>query len=149
MKFNNHMKTAIEEARKAGLRGEVPVGAVLVSSTGVVISKSGNRSRELSDPSAHAEMLVIREACKLLESERIPDCDLYVTLEPCAMCAGVISASRIRRLYFGAFDTKSGGVLNGAQVFEHPQCHHKPEIYDSLSVKECTSILNEFFKALR
>lgn len=149
MKFNNHMQTAIEEARKAGLRGEVPVGAVVVTSTGIVISKSGNRSRELLDPSAHAEMLAIRDACRLLESERIPECDLYVTLEPCAMCAGVISASRIRRLYFGAYDPKSGGVLNGARIFEHPQCHHKPEIYDSLNVKECTSMLKDFFKVLR
>lgn len=143
------MQTAIEEARKAGLRGEVPVGAVVVTSTGIVISKSGNRSRELLDPSAHAEMLAIRDACRLLESERIPECDLYVTLEPCAMCAGVISASRIRRLYFGAYDPKSGGVLNGARIFEHPQCHHKPEIYDSLNVKECTSMLKDFFKVLR
>ena len=149
MKFNNHMQTAIEEARKAGLRGEVPVGAVVVTSTGIVISKSGNRSRELLDPSAHAEMLAIGDACRLLESERIPECDLYVTLEPCAMCAGVISASRIRRLYFGAYDPKSGGVLNGARIFEHPQCHHKPEIYDSLNVKECTSMLKDFFKVLR
>ena len=143
------MQTAIEEARNAGLRGEVPVGAVVVTSTGIVISKSGNRSRELFDPSAHAEMLAIRDACRLLESERIPECDLYVTLEPCAMCAGVISASRIRRLYFGAYDPKSGGVLNGARIFEHPQCHHKPEIYDSLNVKECASMLTEFFKVLR
>lgn len=149
MKFNNHMQTALEEARKAGERGEVPVGAVVVSSKGIVISQAGNRTRELSDPSAHAEILAIRAACKFLDSERIPECDLYVTLEPCAMCAGVISVSRIRRLYFGAYDSKSGSVLNGARIFEHPQCHHKPEIYDSLNVTECTKILKEFFKVLR
>jgi len=143
------MQIALDEARKAGERGEVPVGAVVVSSKGIVISQSGNRTRELSDPSAHAEMLAIRAACQLLTSERIPDCDLYVTLEPCAMCAGVISASRIRRLYFGAYDSKSGGVLSGARVFEHPQCHYKPEIYDSLNITECTTMLKEFFKVLR
>ena len=101
MKFKNHMQIALDEAKAAGSRGEIPVGAAVVSSEGVLISRSGNQTRALSDPSAHAEMLAIREACKILNSERIPDCDLYVTLEPCAMCAGVISNSRIRRLYFG------------------------------------------------
>ena len=143
------MQIALEEAKEAGSRGEIPVGAAVVSSKGVLISRSGNQTRALADPSAHAEMLAIREACKILNSERIPDCDLYVTLEPCAMCAGVISNSRIRRLYFGAADSKSGAVLHGPRVFEHAQCHHKPEVYDSINITECEKLLKEFFKALR
>jgi tRNA(Arg) A34 adenosine deaminase TadA len=149
MKFKNHMQIALEEAKEAGSRGEIPVGAAVVSSKGVLISRSGNQTRALADPSAHAEMLAIREACKILNSERIPDCDLYVTLEPCAMCAGLISNSRIRRLYFGAADSKSGAVLHGPRVFEHAQCHHKPEVYDSINITECEKLLKEFFKALR
>lgn len=143
------MQIALEEAKEAGSRGEIPVGAAVVSSKGVLISRSGNQTRALADPSAHAEMLAIREACKILNSERIPDCDLYVTLEPCAMCAGLISNSRIRRLYFGAADSKSGAVLHGPRVFEHAQCHHKPEVYDSINITECENLLKEFFKALR
>ena len=143
------MQIALEEAKEAGSRGEIPVGAAVVSSKGVLISRSGNQTRALADPSAHAEMLAIREACKILNSERIPDCDLYVTLEPCAMCAGLISNSRIRRLYFGAVDSKSGAVLHGPRVFEHTQCHHKPEVYDSINITECENLLKEFFKALR
>ena len=143
------MQIALEEAKEAGSRGEIPVGAAVVSSKGVLISRSGNQTRALADPSAHAEMLAIREACKILNSERIPDCDLYVTLEPCAMCAGLISNSRIRRLYFGAVDSKSGAVLHGPRVFEHAQCHHKPEVYDSINITECENLLKEFFKALR
>jgi len=143
------MQIALEEAKEAGSRGEIPVGAAVVSSKGVLISRSGNQTRALADPSAHAEMLAIREACKILNSERIPDCDLYVTLEPCAMCAGLISNSRIRRLYFGAADSKSGAVLHGPRVFEHAQCHHKPEVYDSINITECEKLLKEFFKALR
>lgn len=143
------MQIALEEAKEAGSRGEIPVGAAVVSSKGVLISRSGNQTRALADPSAHAEMLAIREACKVLNSERIPDCDLYVTLEPCAMCAGLISNSRIRRLYFGAVDSKSGAVLHGPRVFEHAQCHHKPEVYDSINITECEKLLKEFFKALR
>ena len=149
MKFKNHMQIALEEAKEAGSRGEIPVGAAVVSSKGVLISRSGNQTRALADPSAHAEILAIREACKILNSERIPDCDLYVTLEPCAMCAGLISNSRIRRLYFGAVDSKSGAVLHGPRVFEHAQCHHKPEVYDSINITECENLLKEFFKALR
>ena len=143
------MQTALEEARKAGERGEVPVGAVVVSSKGIVISQAGNRTRELSDPSAHAEILAIRAACKFLDSERIPECDLYVTLEPCAMCAAVISVSRIRRLYFGAYDSKSGGVFNGARIFEHPQCHHKPEVYSGIAEGEAAALLRDFFAKRR
>lgn len=143
------MQIALDEAKAAGHRGEIPVGAVVVSSKGVLISRSGNQTRALSDPSAHAEMLAIREACKILNSERIPDCDLYVTLEPCAMCAGIISNSRIRRLYFGAADSKSGAVLHGPRVFEHTQCHHKPEVYDTINITECENLLKEFFKVLR
>ena len=143
------MQIALEEAKEAGSRGEIPVGAAVVSSKGVLISRSGNQTRALADPSAHAEMLAIREACKILNSERIPDCDLYVTLEPCAMCAGLISNSRIRRLYFGAVDSKSGAVLHGPRVFEHAQCHHKPEVYDTINIIECENLLKEFFKVLR
>ena len=143
------MQIALDEAKAAGSRGEIPVGDALLASEGVLISRSRNQTRAVSDHSAHAEMLAIREACKILNSERIPDCDLYVTLEPCAMCAGVISNSRIRRLYFGASDSKSGAVIHGARIFEHAQCHHKPEVYDSINITECENLLKEFFKVLR
>ena len=148
MKFKNHMQIALDEAKAAGSRGEIPVGAAVVSSEGVLISRSGNQTRALSDPSAHAEMLAIREACKILNSERIPDCDLYVTLEPCAMCAGVISNSRIRRLYFGASDSQNL-TIKVVQILEHAQCHHKPEVYDSINITECENLLKKFFKVLR
>ena len=126
------MKLAIEQAEVARVSVEIPVGAVLLAPNGDILAKSGNRTRELKDPSAHAEVLVIREACRIMGNERLSDCDLYVTLEPCAMCAALIAASRIRRLYYGASDKKSGGVENGACIFSHSQTHHRPEIYLSL-----------------
>ncbi len=143
------MDLALEEARLAAERGEVPVGAVIVSATGEVLAKAGNRRRELNDPSAHAEMLAIREACAHSNTERLVGCDLYVTLEPCAMCAGVIAAARIARIYYGASDPKSGGTAHGAKVFSHPQSHHSPEIYDGIDAKACEALLTEFFAARR
>ncbi len=147
--FTSYMDIAIEEAERAAARGEVPVGAVIVSKAGDVIARAGNRTREINDPTAHAEMLAIRSACKALGQERLTGCDLYVTLEPCAMCATAISHARIARLYYGASDPKSGGVGQGACVFEHPQCHHAPEIYDGISEAECAELLKVFFDGLR
>ncbi|UWQ05255.1 nucleoside deaminase [Aliiroseovarius crassostreae] len=147
--FTSHMHTALEEARAAELRGEVPVGAVIVAPTGEVIARAGNRTRELNDPSAHAEMLAIRSACATVGSERLPGHDLFVTLEPCPMCAAVISAARIRRVYYGAADPKSGGVAQGPRIFLHPQCHHVPEVYDGISEAECAALLTAFFQKMR
>jgi tRNA(adenine34) deaminase len=144
MTFLSFMDLALDEARAAALRGEVPIGAVVVRA-GEVIARAGNRTRELCDPTAHAEVLAIRAACQVMQSERLPDCDLYVTLEPCPICAGTISAARIARLYFGAADPKSGGTLHGARVFSHPQCHHVPEIYDGISADESEDLLKGFF----
>jgi cytidine deaminase len=138
------MAAALEEARAAGARGEVPVGAVVVGPAGVV-ARAGNRVRELCDPTAHAEVLAIREACRMLGSERLGGHDLYVTLEPCPMCAQAISLARVGRLYYGASDPKSGGVEGGARVFSHPQCHHIPEVYDGISAEEAARMLREFF----
>ena len=149
MTFTSHMEQALEEARKAGDRGEVPVGAVLVAPDGAVVAAAGNRTRELNDPTAHAEMLVIRAACAALGTERLPGCDLYITLEPCPMCASAISQSRIARVYYGASDPKSGGLGQGPKVFDHPQSHHKPEVYDGLAVHECEALLKDFFAAKR
>lgn len=146
--FTSYMEMALAQARAAGLRGEVPVGAVLVGPSGVV-AQAGNRVRELLDPTAHAEVLVIREACLMLGAERVPGHDLYVTLEPCPMCAAAISGARIARLYYGASDPKSGGVEQGAKVFSHPQCHHVPEIYDGISAEESARLLRDFFTARR
>lgn len=143
------MAEALIEARAAGARGEVPVGAVVVSPDGDVVARAGNRMRELSDPSGHAEMLAIRAACSAIGSERLVSHDLYVTLEPCVMCAGVIAAARISRLYYGAADLKSGGVAQGARVFTHPQSHHKPEIYEGIAAKEAEELLKEFFRLRR
>lgn len=144
-----HMELALSEARAAAARGEVPVGAILVSPAGEVVATAGNRTRELSDPSAHAEMLVIREAARKLGSERLIDHDLYVTLEPCPMCAAVISFARIRRLYYGAPDPKSGGVEHGPRVFNHATCHHRPELYPGLGESEAGTILKTFFATRR
>jgi tRNA(adenine34) deaminase len=146
--FRSFMGLALEEARAAADRGEVPVGAVVVRG-GDVLARAGNRTRELSDPTAHAEMLAIRSACAALGSERLVGCDLYVTLEPCPMCAAAISAARVGRLYFGAADPKSGGVTVGARVFTHPQCHHAPEVYDGISAAEAEALLKAFFVAKR
>ncbi len=145
MVFKSHMNQALEEARAAAERGEVPVGAVLVGPSGDVIATAGNRTRELGDPTAHAEILVIRKGCELLQSERLTDHDLYVTLEPCAMCAAAISAARIARLYYGAADPKSGGVAHGARVFSHSQAHHVPEVYDGIASDEAEALLKSFF----
>lgn len=149
MTFRSYMEVALEEAKKAATRGEVPVGACVVAGDGKVVAQCGNRTRELKDPSAHAEVLAIRAACEALGQERLEGCALYVTLEPCAMCAGLISAARIGRLYFGAGDPKSGGVLHGARVFAHPQSHHKPDIYDGICEPEATALLKGFFAGLR
>jgi tRNA(adenine34) deaminase len=143
------MSIALDEARAAALRGEVPVGAVIVAPDGRIVARAGNRTRELSDPTAHAEILVLRQACAEAGSERLPGHALYVTLEPCAMCAAAISAARIARLYYGADDPKSGGVRQGARVFSHPQCHHVPDVYDGISEAEAARLLREFFAALR
>ena len=145
MTFTSHMQAALDEARAAAARGEVPVGAVVVDAQGRIVARAGNRTRELNDPSAHAEMLAIRQACAAAGSERLPGHDLYVTLEPCPMCAAVISAARIARLYYGASDPKSGGVAVGARVFAHPQCHHVPEIYDGIAAAEAERLLRVFF----
>ena len=147
--FTSFMNIALEEARAAGARGEVPVGAALVDASGKVVARAGNRTRELADPTAHAEMLVIRAACADLGSERLPGYDLYVTLEPCAMCAAAIAAARIARLYYAASDPKSGGVAQGARVFSHAQCHHVPEVYDGIGAREAEALLKAFFKGRR
>ena len=146
--FRSYMDIALDEARAAGARGEVPVGAVVVQG-GEVVTRAGNRTRELADPTAHAEILAIRAACAFVGSERLASADLYVTLEPCPMCAGAISAARIARLYYGAADPKSGGVAVGARVFSHPQCHHVPEIYDGIAATAAETLLKDFFATRR
>lgn len=148
-RFASHMDTALVEARAARDRGEVPVGAVIADATGRVVAQAGNRTRELSDPTAHAEILAIRAACAAAESERLPGYSLYVTLEPCPMCAAAIAAARIARLYYGAADPKSGGVAHGARVFSHPQAHHVPEIYDGIAAPEAELLLTTFFASRR
>ena len=148
MLFQSFMDAALSEARAAGARGEVPVGAVVVHH-GHIVAQAGNRTRELCDPTAHAEVLAIRAACLALGSERLIDHDLYVTLEPCPICAGTIAAARIARLYYGAADAKSGGVAHGARVFSHPQCHHAPEVYDCIGGAEAEALLLDFFAARR
>lgn len=146
--FRSFMEIALEQARAAGARGEVPVGACVVLG-GQVVARAGNRTRELSDPTAHAEVLAIRAACAAAGSERLPGHDLYVTLEPCPMCAAAISFARIGRVYFGAEDPKSGGVTVGARVFSHPQCHHVPEVYDGIAAAEAEAMLKAFFAGRR
>ncbi|MEO1536460.1 MAG: nucleoside deaminase [Pseudomonadota bacterium] len=147
--FRSYMDLALQEARDAAARGEVPVGAVLVSSGAQVLAKAGNRMREQSDPTAHAEIAVIRAAAAALGSERLTGCDLYVTLEPCPMCAAAISAARIARLYYGASDPKSGGVAQGPRIFSHPQSHHVPDVYDGIGEAESRAILQAFFRERR
>ncbi|NDW53967.1 nucleoside deaminase [Aliiroseovarius sp. PrR006] len=148
-RFKSHMDAAMAEARAAADRGEVPVGAVLVAPDGTVVAQAGNRTRELNDPTAHAEILVIREGCAQAGSERLPGYDLYVTLEPCPMCATALSAARIRRIYYGAADPKSGGVAQGPRIFTHPQCHHVPEVYDGIGADDAEAVLKAFFAARR
>ncbi|QFT92459.1 tRNA-specific adenosine deaminase [Roseovarius sp. THAF9] len=149
MTFKSHMDTALAEARAAGARGEVPVGAVVADPAGRIVAQAGNRTRELSDPTAHAEILAIRAACAAVGSERLPGHSLTVTLEPCAMCATAIANARIARLYYGAADPKSGGVTQGARIFTHAQTHHAPEIYDGINATEAEALLKDFFKSLR
>ena len=149
MSFTSYMDLALDEARAAAGRGEVPVGAVLVAPDGTVLARAGNRTRQDADPTAHAEMLAIRAAAQRLGSERLTGCDLYVTLEPCPMCAAAISFARIRRLYYGAADPKSGGTAHGARVFSHPQCHHEPEVYDGIGAAAAEALLQDFFRARR
>ncbi|TCD16768.1 nucleoside deaminase [Oricola cellulosilytica] len=142
------MDRAVAQARLAEERGEVPIGAVIIR-RGEVISEAGNRTRELNDPTAHAEVLAIRDACGALGQERLEGCDLYVTLEPCAMCAAAISFARIRRLYFGAEDPKGGAVTSGVRFFANPTCHHSPEIYPAIGEAESAAMLRAFFQTKR
>jgi tRNA(adenine34) deaminase len=142
------MEIALDEARSAGGRGEVPVGCVIVHG-GSVIARAGNRVIADRDPTAHAEVVAIRQAAALRGSERLEDCDLYVTLEPCAMCAGAIAFARIRRLYYGAADAKGGAVDNGVKFFASPSCHHRPEVYGGLVEAEAGALLEDFFLARR
>ena len=142
------MDEALAEARAAGLRGEVPVGAIVVQGPAIV-ARAGNETLGLSDPTAHAELLALRRAAALLGSERLGDCDLYVTLEPCAMCAGAISFARVRRLYFGAADPKGGAVDHGPRFFTQSTCHHRPETYGGLAEADCAALLRDFFAARR
>jgi cytidine deaminase len=142
--FTTFMPLARAQARLAAARGEIPVGAV-ITRKGRVIAQAGNRTRALRDPTAHAEILAIRAACQALDTDRLMGCDLWVTLEPCAACAGAIAAARIARLYYGASDPKSGGVECGPRVFDHPQAHWAPEIYSGLEARECAALLTTFF----
>jgi tRNA(adenine34) deaminase len=142
------MALALEEARDAARRGEVPVGAV-VARDGKVVATAGNRPRELRDPTAHAEMLAIRRACAALADERLTCCDLYVTLEPCTMCAAAIAFARIRRVYFGAYDPKGGAVESGVRFFAQPTCHHAPEVYGGIREGEAAALLRAFFAEKR
>lgn len=149
MTENDFMQQALAQAELAAQRDEVPIGAVIVCN-GKVIAADGNRTRELNDPTAHAEILVIREACRQLGAQRIPECELYVTLEPCTMCAAALSFARVKRLVIGAADPKGGAVFHGARFFEQPTCHHKTiEIIGDVKADECGDILVQFFKQRR
>ena len=144
------MSLALEEARRAADGGEVPVGAVIVDpDRGRVLGAAGNRVEALSDPTAHAEMLALRAAASALGSPRLVGCDLYVTLEPCPMCAAAISFARIRRLYFGAYDPKGGGVVHGPRIYAHSTCHHRPEVYGGIREEEAGGLLRAFFRDRR
>lgn len=149
MTFKSHMDLALQEARDAAERGEVPVGAVVAGPDGQIVAKAGNRTRELCDPTAHAEILALRAACALAKCERLTGYTLTVTLEPCAMCATAIANARIARLYYGASDPKSGGVEHGARIFSHPQTHHVPDVFDGISAKDAETLLKTFFAARR
>jgi tRNA(adenine34) deaminase len=142
------MDMALAEARAAGEAGEVPVGCVIVRD-GAVVARSGNRTLTAHDPTAHAELVAIREAAAALGSERLDGCDLYVTLEPCAMCAGAVAFARVRRLYYGAADPKGGAVESGVKFFASPTCHHRPEVYGGLAEADASALLKEFFQARR
>ena len=143
------MERALREARAAAERGEVPIGAVVVGPDGALLAAAGNRTEQDGDPTAHAEMLAIRAAAARLGAPRLPDCDLYVTLEPCPMCAQAISFARIRRLYWGAADPKGGGIEHGPRIFDQATCHHKPELYPGLSEGEAGELLRAFFRERR
>lgn len=146
--FNSYMDLAFKEAQSAADRGEVPVGAVLVKDN-QIIARDSNRTLELNDPTAHAEILTIRGAGAILGSQRLTGCDLYVTLEPCPMCAAAISFARINRLYYGAVDAKSGGAESGIRFFSQPSCHHSPEIYGGIGAQESATLLKNFFQQKR
>ncbi len=143
------MDRAFSEAEAAAARGEVPVGAAIVCNDRGIVASAGNRTLEWRDPTAHAEMIAIREACRVMGSERLPECDLYVTLEPCTMCAAAISFARLRRLYFAAYDPKAGAVENGVCFFAQPTCHHAPEVYGGIAETRARDLLQGFFKRLR
>lgn len=147
--FASHMERALEEAGRAASRGEAPIGAVLSAPDGRILAAAGNRVRELRDPTAHAELLVIRTGAAALGSERLIGCGLTVTLEPCAMCAGAISLARIARLWYGAEDSKGGAVAHGARVFSHPTCHHRPDVYGGIAEAACAALLSDFFRLRR
>jgi tRNA(adenine34) deaminase len=149
MKPPEPMAGALAEAEAAGMRGEVPVGCTIVDSSGAIVARAGNRTVELADPTAHAEMLAIRAAAAAIGSQRLTGCDLYVTLEPCAMCAAAMSFARIRRLYFGAPDEKMGAVENGPRFFTQPTCHHRPDTYGGIGEAEAAKLLRTFFAARR
>lgn len=147
--FRSYMNVALEEAAKAFERGEVPIGAVIVENFGNIVARAGNETRARLDPSAHAEVLAIREACTVLKTERLVNCDMYVTLEPCAMCAALIANARIRRIYFAASDPKSGGIQQGARIFDRKQTHHVPEIYSGIGEEKAAELLRNFFSKKR
>ena len=147
--FRSYMNVALEEAAKALERGEVPIGAVIVENSGNIVACAGNETRARLDPSAHAEVLAIREACTVLKTERLVNCDMYVTLEPCAMCAALIANARIRRIYFAASDPKSGGIQQGARIFDRKQTHHVPEIYSGIGEEKAAELLRNFFSKKR
>ena len=147
--FKSYMNVALEEAAKAFERGEVPIGAVIVENFGNIVARAGNETRARLDPSAHAEVLAIREACTVLKTERLVNCDMYVTLEPCAMCAALIANARIRRIYFAASDPKSGGIQQGARIFDRKQTHHVPEIYSGIGEEKAAELLRNFFSKKR
>jgi tRNA(Arg) A34 adenosine deaminase TadA len=144
------MAEALAQAERSGARGEVPVGAVLVDGgSGRILAASGNRVEELHDPTAHAELLVLRAAAAVGAAKRLPDADLYVTLEPCPMCAQAIAFARLRRVYFGAYDPKGGGVDHGPRIFQQPTCHHRPEVYGGIREREAADLLQRFFRERR
>ncbi len=147
--FATQMPLALDQARAAADRGETPVGAVLTAPDGRVLAADGNRVRELSDPTAHAEILVLRAGAKALRTERLIGCGLTVTLEPCPMCAGAISHARIERLWYGAPDPKGGGIDHGARIFGQTTCHHRPEVYSGIAEADCAALLRDFFQARR
>ncbi|CAA7624621.1 tRNA-specific adenosine deaminase [Magnetospirillum sp. UT-4] len=146
--MTDFMSLAFDQARAAAARGEVPVGAVVVRD-GAVLAAAGNRVEELSDPTAHAEVLALRQAAAQLGQPRLEGCDLYVTLEPCPMCAAAVALARIRRLHFAAYDPKGGGVEHGARVFDHPTCHHRPEVVGGVRESEAAELLKAFFRERR